>query len=228
MPNGSCCSAVTLNNNTYFLQNTCSFDSVVQILATAGLDNDEYHRFLQEATNCTLNFVYNFITSGITKNLLTQRAKILIDSCMPKTQKIIQNKILSYTIDAENNIANLIKQILKTNPSKRDIEKCYTCGERTIYHSTIAPNHTIISKKGFKALQEALGFLSSTYNISCRRGCLEKSTRTSQLGEHIFIELDVHHHHNLKQSLRCSLGEFPVTMNFHPRNKTSNFEYRYV
>lgn len=228
LPNGSHCSAVILNNNTYFLRNTCSFDSIVQILATAGIDNIEYHRFLEKATNHTLNFVYNFITNGISKNLFAQRAQILIDCCMSKTQKTITNKILSYTIDAENNIANLIQQILQTNPSKCNTEKC-TCGERTIYHSTIAPNHTIISKKGFRALQEALEFWSPIYNINCCNACLGKLTCTDELGEHIFIELDVRHHHNLKQSLRCSLGEFPTTINFHLRNEeTSNLEYRYI
>ncbi|CAL1672128.1 unnamed protein product [Lasius platythorax] len=39
LPNGSLCPAVVVENHTYFLQNTCSFDSVVQVLATAGIDN---------------------------------------------------------------------------------------------------------------------------------------------------------------------------------------------
>ncbi|CAL1672129.1 unnamed protein product [Lasius platythorax] len=120
----------------------------------------------------------------------------------------------------------MIKNMLSSNPSRYDIEDCSACGKKIIFHPTIAPNHNIIWRKSFTALQETLEFWSPVYNIHCRHSCPGKFTRTSNLNEHIIIELDIRHQKNLKKSLKCSLGEFPTTMYLGPRNQATKFEYR--
>ena len=117
---------------TYFLRNICSFDSVVQILATAAIDDVDYHRFLQKNTNSTLKFVYNFITQGVSKNLFVEKARILAGFCNTKVQAVIAGKEISREIAAWNNVANTIKYTLSSHPSKRNIEECSLCSMRTI------------------------------------------------------------------------------------------------
>lgn len=140
---------------------------------------------------------------------MAERVRILVDIYKTKIQRVI-NKVISYKIDAENSIVNMIKNMLSSNPSRYDIEDCSVCGKKIIFHPTIAPNHNIIWRKSFTALKETLEFWFPVYNIHCRHSCPGKFTRTSNLNEHIIIELDIRHQKNLKKSLKCSLGEFPT------------------
>lgn len=62
--------------------------------------------------------------------------------------------ITSY--DAIDSPAEVWAKLLKSMPSSHQIEKCNKCGEHKTEQLTLMPNHKIIIKKGFRALNKAL------------------------------------------------------------------------
>jgi len=108
--------------------------------------------------------------------------------CKPEIQTHL--RVLSYTIDALDNIANVVKKILQTEPSIKNTTKCTDCKDNKFSIVVLEPNHKIIGKKGFGSLEKSLGFLSSIHNIRCNDPCLGQYTWFREKSIHIFIELD--------------------------------------
>ena len=75
---------------------------------------------------------------------------------------------------------------------------------------TLSPNHSTITKNGFKSLQHALQFYSKIYNKKC--SCGGSAIETTKLNKHIFIELDVRLSNNLSKTKKCKLFEMPTLL----------------
>lgn len=157
--------------------------------------------------------------------MLRQRVLILKNyyNCTPQVQTDL--KIVSYMIDSFDNIANVAKNILTTEPSMQNTKKCTGCNVTTFPTVILAPNHKIIAKEGFSSLEKALGFRSPIYKIRCCDPCLGKYTWFREPRIHIFIELDIRPNNQYKIGLNCRVEQLPTTLKFQC-DEDENFEYR--
>jgi len=132
---------------------------------TGAIDNINYQAFLKASSNPTLQLVFNLVQKGVTQYVLRQRILILKNyyNCTPQVQRDL--RIVSYMIDAFDNIANVTKNILDTEPSIQNTKKCTSCNVTTFPTVILGPNHKIIAKEGFSSLEKALSFRSPIYKI---------------------------------------------------------------
>lgn len=229
LPHGSLCLPIKIKENkgeikSYFVTNTCAFDCIVHVLMTGAIDDVNYCAFLEASSNPTLQLVYNLINKGVTQYVLRQRTLILKSYyvCEPQVQTDL--RIVSYKIDAFDNIANVVRKILATEPSIKNMTKCTSCKGRIYPTVILEPNHKIIGKEGFGSLEKSLFFRSPIYKVCCENPCLGKYTWFREPRIHIFIELDIRP--NLQStSLSCMLKQMPTTIRLQCDENTS-FEYR--
>lgn len=71
--------SLILDDGSYVLSNTCAFDSVIQILAVAYCDSDEYGSYVDEKKNSNelWNLVSALLRDGLTLQTYRKRANIL-------------------------------------------------------------------------------------------------------------------------------------------------------
>ncbi|XP_077270779.1 uncharacterized protein LOC143901979 [Temnothorax americanus] len=159
--------------------------------------------------------------------VLRQRVLILKNyyDCTPQVQT--DRRIVSYTIDCDDNIASMTKNILTTEPSIQNTKKCTGCNVTTFPTVILQPNHKIIAKEGFSSLEKALDFRSPIYKIRCCDPCLGKYTWFREPRIHIFIEFDIRPNIQCKTGLNCRLEQLPTTLKFES-DEDKSFEYRLV
>lgn len=163
LSHGSLCPPIKIKENrgeirSYSLTNTCAFDSLVHVLMTGGIDDINYCAFLKASSNSTLHLVYNLIQKGLTQDVLRKRVLILKSYYVSKPQIQTNLRVVSYTIDALDNIANIVRETLTTEPSIKNTTKCTGCKGKTYPTVVLEPNHKIIGKEGFGSLEKSLGF----------------------------------------------------------------------
>lgn len=56
--------ATVIENKPYFVINTYPFNSVIQILSMAAIDNSQYFTSIESNTNKTMQFIFKFIKKG--------------------------------------------------------------------------------------------------------------------------------------------------------------------
>ncbi|CAL1672428.1 unnamed protein product [Lasius platythorax] len=215
LPHGSLLPPIRIKENkgeinSYFVTNTCPFDSLIYVLMTGAIDIN-YQAFLKASSNPTLQLVYNLVQKGVTQYVLRQRILILKNyyNCTPQVQTDL--RIVSYMIDAFDNIANVTK---------------ISWTQSLVYRTRKnAPNHKIIAKEGFSSLEKALSFRSPIYKIRCCDPCLGKYTLFREPRIHIFIELDIRPNIQCKIGLNCRVEQLPTTLKFQ-YNDDESFEYR--
>ena len=229
LPNGLICPPVKIDGKSYLVKKTCAFDSVVQILMTAAIDNVEYGEFLRISTNPTLQLINSLTEFGLKQKTYVERARILID--VSKISKCIETeeRIISFNMDAEINIANMLKHILASAPSVVDTAVCSQCQGGTNTSVVIAPNQWYIGRHGFIALEKALEFYPQLHNVQCLNvvRCGGKVTITRKPQQHIFIELDVRPNTKCSRGLRCRLNQLPETLQLQIKGQESEHaQYR--
>ncbi|EZA47774.1 hypothetical protein X777_15192 [Ooceraea biroi] len=147
----------------------------------------------------------------------------MLVKCEPQVQTDLT--VVSYRIDALDNIANVVRKTLATEPSIKNTTKCTSCKGRTYPTVVLEPNHKIIGKEGFRSLEKSLFFRSPSYHIRCKDPCLGKYTLFKEPGIYIFIELDIRP--NLQSnSLSCMLDRMPTTLGLQCDENT--IEYRLI
>jgi len=213
--------------NSYFVTNTCPFDSLIHVLMTGAIDDINYQAFLKASSNPTLQLVFNLVEKGVTQYVLRQRVLILKNyyNCTPQVQT--NRRIVSYMIDSFDNIANVTKHILTTEPSIQNTKKCTGCNVTRFPTVILGSNHKIIANEGFSSLEKALGFKSPIYKIHCCDPCLGKYTWFREPRNHLFIELDIRPNIQCKIGLNCRVEQLPTILKFQC-NEDESFEYKYA
>lgn len=176
LANGLHCPAVNINNQSFFVHRTCSFDSLVQVLPIGAIDHVEYSAFIENSTNKTLQSVWHLLQSGVTQKTYSERIVILKEFCPVEVRMSTDKRILSYVIDAELSIAHLVEQVMESEPSSEDTEECSNFCHRVYPCIVLAPNHRTIGKHRFGSLEKELEFRPPIYNIRCRDACPGKYT----------------------------------------------------
>lgn len=134
-------------------------------------------------------------------------------------------RIVSYTIDSFDSIANVTKNILTTESNIHNTKKCTGCNVTTFPTVILGPNHKIIVKEGFSSLEKALGFTSPIYKIRCCDPCLGKYTWFKEPRIHILIELDIRPYIQCNIGLNYKVEQLPTTIKLQC-NEDKSSEYR--
>lgn len=229
LPNGFISSRpVIIDGTRVFLKKTCLFDSIVHILMTSSIDDRHYASFVNRSDNRTLQLVSKLVTSGsVTKEALENRGEIL-KNFYPKTPGVqTADRILTYTLDAEDSMLNIVHYVFQSEPSVRRRTECIRCGVTAQSVLCVSPNFNVIIDKGFCAMEEALVF-RATYKARCTSGnCGGQSTIYNEANRHLFIELDVRGNTSWKSGYPGKLRQLPMTMKLGGIDEVAK-EYTYV
>ncbi|XP_043287551.1 uncharacterized protein [Venturia canescens] len=206
---------VKINRKTYFVQSTCTFDSVAQILLSGAVDHPTYDSAIKKSSNTMLQFVSQTLNTGVIRKTYTDRARLLLNWYTPQPNVKTENNVLSYTLSGYDSIYNFVDKALRTEPSVYITEECSRLCKRQYTSVLMSPNHKIIAKTGFGALKVALNFWPRLTKLRCfTKDCNASMTRTSRLGIHLFIDMDVRNNPSDKYGMRCKLFDIPVSLNF--------------
>lgn len=184
--NGNSLTPVTIGENKYFINNTCPFDSVAVIIATAYIDNLNYKLFIDASNDKFLTFCKELTTNSTSGKTYVDRG-ILLKGIFPEHQGIDDVKL----INSKCNVSFIITSLLKNAPSASEHIFCSnsTCTNDSKIIS--CPSIIVQLKEGFESLEVDLH-----YYIMCQNKykCIEcngiiKSFR--DLHGHLFIETDV-------------------------------------
>ena len=121
-------------------------------------------------------------------------------------------RVISYSINMDNNIAVVWTKCLRTEPSGFYEYTCTHCGTTIVAVPQLCVNHQIIGYKGFGALEEAIQL--NLHKIQCRNdNCYERCTTSFMPNFHVFIELDIRPGITYKSGLNCQLKDIPPLIN---------------
>lgn len=102
LQNGNLCESLRVGKDRFVVLNTCGFDSIVQLLATACI-HSIFYDILVSATSDIFLFIKNFIDKGPSKEIYKQRATLL-----RKVEYFVsKNAYNIITINAVSNVSNL-------------------------------------------------------------------------------------------------------------------------
>ena len=206
-----------IDGTTIFLRNTCVFDSIIHALMTSAIDDPWYASIIEKSENTVLQLIFSLITHGCTPEVLRNRATIIKSYKVMKHEIKTINRVISYSIDAEESLAITWKNLFSySEPSAYRIMDCKLCGNNYNVSNipTLGVNHKIIASKGFGALQKALDFHVRIVNVRCLyKGCPENKATITIMSNHcIFVELDIRTSSSSQCGLECSLDDFATTL----------------
>ncbi|XP_071635323.1 uncharacterized protein [Temnothorax longispinosus] len=230
--NGNICSLIQIKNAQYpwnfnnkkfknmpiqrngikvYVKNTCGLDTIVHIVQFSALDNPTYHSYIENSANATLQLIFNFMKTGLTRQILLDRLKILNQFHTIEKDPDSTN-LSSYFLGAETFITRSWSNFLDSEPYQCTNKDCIEKEIQKIPFLSI--NENVIRQNGYQALQDALLYHPQIFNIKCLQpGCTGTLTKKTDLNIHICIELDVRDCAARERSIACSLHDFPISLN---------------
>lgn len=141
--NGICLGPVWIGRRLVQLKNTCPFDTFVEILSTAYIDNDYYLQKLDilKDSFLTISLIKSYAINGPTTALYTERGNILA-TVFNETHN---------TIDCASNTSRLIESLLQDIPSSKNETQCLNCGIQIKLTTTIEVDAEKVIKFGFNS-----------------------------------------------------------------------------
>lgn len=179
--------SVKCNNGNYVLSNTCSFDTIVQMLAVAYCDSIPYTKYvIEKKEESTLwQLIFCLLRNGVTVQTYIKRAEIL--SNLYPGEPIL-NGITHLSV--EQSIDSMLNMLLKNYESVQIEEKCSSCKfERSEKKPllTICVTEKMPTKRQLNLLiNEEIKLL---YNSTFCKKCTGLTEVTVVLGDHIFFNL---------------------------------------
>jgi len=127
--NGNCMRPLRLQKDKkkYQIINTCAFDSVIQAMASAYLDSEEYSNSIDTNALCkTSKLASHLVKEGANRKFYEERIIVLRDYC--KRNQLIGELT---ELDAQVNVAILIDKLFIDDPSIFQYHTCdnFKCGQ---------------------------------------------------------------------------------------------------
>ena len=220
--NGSISGPLSIQQGRFLMiYNTCPFDSLCQLLATAYIDRSTYRAAVDASKNTFMEASRFLAVYGADRNTYTKRAEALtavlkpqtsVPMSVPKTRTRLRTSALEY--NCYGNVCQIANQLLPSEPSV-----VLVCCKKEMY-PVLDLNAPCLLNKGPAAMQEAVEHFISEL-ISENASCDDPS---AELGPHLILDVamlsSVNARHIKKKFHReVALHEFPVELSI----KSSTF-----
>lgn len=202
-----------VNKTLILLSNTCAFDSITQIVSTAGQDDPKFLLYMDMNANPTMKFISQFCKVGAT-DAMYQKRTILLATLFK--ERIEDKSVISPLYAKQLNMWSSVTEIWqKCLPSSACIScTCKFCGVYRNNIPMIQVNHKMIWENGFSQLQQSIQSFDS--KIRCTKCKLCMIDRSLLFNKCICIELDIRMYQ--KNPLKCKLIAFPSVMQLNNKN----------
>jgi len=211
--------SIKLDGENFVLSNTCAFDSIVQILAVAYCDSNEYATFvLKKKNESTLwHLIFALHRDSVTIQTYKKRAKIL-KQLYPGEPMINGITLLSVEQAADS----MLIKLLQNEESVEIIEKCTSCNHEKIEKKqciTVCVSEKNPTKRQIEYL---LNFEINNLQQSFRcKFCSKVFDLILKFGHHIFFILI-----NLNNSMDTQFTDTNLQLKNIPKSLTvSDTEY---
>lgn len=152
LENGNLCPSISEKNVKYVIQNTCGFDSIFYILASATIHN-LFRQVIESSSTKVYEFLKLFLKTDSSKSTYRKRAELLRD-IEPFVSENVSGVIVINTV---SNISYLCEQLVKENFSYSLNKICIKCENVVESKGTILPiNIAILNQFGYGKLQNAI------------------------------------------------------------------------
>jgi len=183
LKNGNLCPTIAEKNIKYVVYNTCGFDSIFHILASASIHNS-FRQVIESSSTNVFQFLKLFLKTGSSKLTYRKRAEMLRE-----IKHFVSKDVFSViVIDALSTISYLCEQLFKEDFSYYENKTCTKCENVIERKGTILSiNIDILKQFGYEHLQNAIDDYAHTLNKKCKK-CNSDFNINIEYGTIIFIE----------------------------------------
>lgn len=175
---------VDIGDQNYTFTNTCTFDTIAQILFCSYADSKVYSNFIDNNSEQSTYYklIQNGVRDGITVQCYRKRAQILLEIFEQERSQKLGGSI---TIDSSCAANLMITRLFRKYPCYTELRKCNSCNwENNRAQETVLVN---LPKEDLQSLQQAI---SNYFEDSVRCGSCGNTpiNRNFTIGSHLFIE----------------------------------------
>jgi len=169
------------------LNNSCSPDSLMSILACAAADSDVYFKFLSGISkkDKTAKFIKSMLNTKTKKMMHKERILLLVPYYLSRDKQLVGGISM---IDAMDTVSSTAHKLLKNMPSYKKINRCtnFLCEEFSIDQSSEIITLTAIDGK--IDVQKEIDSFLKTESIICSH-CNSVRNITVSVKQNVLIEL---------------------------------------
>ncbi|EFN61779.1 hypothetical protein EAG_08141, partial [Camponotus floridanus] len=164
IPNGNRCSVVRDKRQSFIVRNTCSFDSLCQILVCTASHNNIYRDKIKDYTSPIFSCVNELLRAGLSIKFYLNRVNALnIPQLKPENRR---NRIIQ--IVATANIANMATLMFQDYPSCIIEKRCATYKKESVKRIIVmSVDFDMWMKDGATSLPDALYRGDSRPRLCC-------------------------------------------------------------
>lgn len=181
-------SSVKVNEKYYTMRNTCAFDSLLQAVVGAAVDNKNFDSFVLENETHKFFELVSSMKSGVKSYHYTQRGEILVPFYVDEKQpKKIANENATI-VDCRAGIITTIVNVLNDFPSYKEVSTCQGgCAPRRKRMRIISMTLTDVVSPDFENhITDSILMYKTEQN--CYKNCGSKElTKITELGKSILI-----------------------------------------
>lgn len=171
------------------LNNTCSLDSILSILAASVADSNEFKNYLNsiKLSNLTANIALQLATENQTIKIYRSRVQLMLQYFKNDVQLLVGGLKKIDTIDTA---ASMVEKIMQDMPSFKRTSVCENnyCSVKVVDLSSTKLSLNIICGRDISVQEELQEYLKN-YNEKCVYCGMERII-TSNTTTHILIELN--------------------------------------
>lgn len=203
--------SIKIGDTFYVLSNTCAFDSVIQLLAVAYCDSDEYGTYVKEKKNeSTLwHLIFALLRDGLTVQTYRNRA-IILKNIYPGEPTV--NDVVYLSV--EQAVDNLLIKLLNDDESIEIVQSCSSCGykhiEKKQYLTVCVPERHLTKRQLDNLLSTEIK--CQYYSTNCK-SCSKEMVSSPKFGNHIFFNLI-----NLNNTLDGQFTDTRLGLNHIPKS----------
>lgn len=189
---------MSIDKKRVVVKNTCGFDSIMCILASACI-HQFYKNMIETSESNVMKFIKCFLDNGCCKKTYMSRAKILMN--VKNFISEIDKNII--TVNCYSSIGNVVQYIFQNSPSYTEKKYCNVCSKIIKRQSTLVPiNVNLIERDGLAVLSNAITEGMPKNNSIC---CKQLMQRDIIYGTQIFIEYDPMEYNHTRQHCLADL-----------------------